>query len=408
MRILYLSQYFPPEVGATQTRAYEMARGLVRAGHQVTVLTEVPNHPQGVIHPQYRGRLYAREELAGIDVRRLWVITAPRKTYRTRMAFYLSFMLNATLAGLFLARGRYDLVYASSPPLLVGGAALALSRLRRIPLVFEVRDLWPESAVELGELANPRAIRLATRLEEACYRRARQIVVVTQGIHDGLIERGYPAAKLALIPNGANTELYTPRPASQALRRQLGIGPEQFVVVYTGLHGLVHGLETALQAAGELRERPDILFLLVGDGPDKARLAQIAEEMGLSNVRFHDAVPEAELPGYIALADVGLATTRRLGIMRGALPVKMFSYMACERPVLLAMEGEAVRLLERAQAGIAVPPEQPKALAEAILELQGDPAARLTYGRRGRELVKAEFSRQALAQQLERLLRTVI
>jgi colanic acid biosynthesis glycosyl transferase WcaI len=408
MHILYLSQYFPPEVGATQTRAYEMASGLVRAGHQVTVLTEVPNHPQGVIRAEYRGRVYSREELSGIDVRRLWVITSPAKNWRTRMAFYLSFMLHATLAGLLLERGYYDVLYASSPPLFVGGAALAISSLRRIPLVFEVRDLWPESAVQLGELGRPGLARLATRLEEACYRRARHIVVATQGIRDRLAQRGCPTGKLTVIPNGANTELYTPQPMNHALRDKLGIAPDEFVVIYTGLHGLAHGLETALQAADRLRDRPGILFLFVGDGPQKESLRQMAQQMALPNVRFHDSVPEYALPAYIAMADVGLDTRRRIGISRGTLPVKMFSYMACGRPVLLAIEGEAVDLLLRAQAGIVVPPETPAALAQAILDLRADPAARAMLGRNGRAFVEANYSRQGFARQLEQLLHTVV
>jgi colanic acid biosynthesis glycosyl transferase WcaI len=408
MRILAISQYFPPEIGATQTRAYEMARGLIRAGHQVTMLTEVPNHPQGVIHPAYRGRLYVREETDGIDVRRLWVSASPQKTTRTRMAFYLSFMFGATLAGLFMARGHYDVVYASSPPLFVGGAALAISYLRRVPLVFEVRDLWPESAVQLGELNNPRAVRLATRLEETCYRRARHIVVVTHNIRGRLVERGYSAAKIIVIPNGANTQLYCPQPINQALRQQLGIRPDQFVVIYTGLHGLAHGLETALQAADLLREHEDILFLFVGDGPRKADLMDMAGQMGLDNVCFHEAVPEPELPAYIALADVGLDTRRRIGISQGTLPVKMFSYMACERPVLLSIEGEAVQLLERAGAGVAVPPETPEALARAILDLQDDPAERAAFGCNGRAFVEAHYSRQGFAHQLEDLLSAVV
>jgi len=408
VRILYLSQYFPPEVGATQTRAYEMAAGLVRAGHQVTMLTEVPNHPQGVIHPQYRGRIYFREELDGIDVRRLWICTSPKKNFCRRMAFYLSFMFHAALAGLFLARGHYDILYASSPPLFVGGAALVIGCLRHIPLVFEVRDLWPESAVQLGELNHPCAVRVATWLEEACYRYARHIVVATQGIHDRLVERGYPEAKLTLIPNGANTELYTPQPINQTLRSQLGIPSDQFVVIYTGLHGLAHGLETALRAADQLRDRPDVLFLFVGDGPQKTALMQMAQQMTLPNVRFQDAVPEPDLPDYIALADVGLDTRRQLGISRGTLPVKMFSYMACGRPVLLSIEGEAVQLLDRAQAGVAVPPETPEALARAILDLQADPSARAAFGRNGRVFVEANFSRQGFARQLEQLLRTVV
>ena len=211
MRILYLSQYFPPEVGATQTRAYEMARYLVSQGHQVTMIAEIPNHPMGIIPPEYRGKWYERTLLDGIDVIRVWVKTSPVKTFRTRMAFYLSYMVNATLAGL-LAHGPYDALYATSPPLFVGGAALALSWLRRIPLFFEVRDLWPESAVALGELNSPRAIALAEWLERTCYRRAEQIVVVTQGIYRRMLERGYPLEKLTLILNGANTELFQFQP----------------------------------------------------------------------------------------------------------------------------------------------------------------------------------------------------
>jgi glycosyltransferase involved in cell wall biosynthesis len=385
-----------------------MVQGLVRAGHQVTIITEVPNHPQGVIRPEYRGRFYYREELDGVEVLRLWVRVSPDKNFRSRIAFYLSFMLNAALAGLFLAYGHYDVLYASSPPLFVGGAALVISHLRRIPLVFEVRDLWPESAVQLGELNHLRAIRLASWLEEGCYHHARHIVVATQGIYNRLIERGYSPTKLTLIPNGANTNLYTPQPINQALRRQLGISPNQFVVIYTGLHGLAHGLETALQAADCLRDQPDILFLFVGDGPKKMALMQLAQQMSLPNIQFHEAVPEVDLPKYIALADVGLDTRRRLAISEGTLPVKMFSYMACGRPVLLSIEGEAVQLLNQAQAGLAIPPESPKALVQAILNLRANPTIRATFGQNGRTFVETNFSRQKFACQLEQLLRTTL
>ena len=408
MRILYLSQYFPPEVGATQTRAYEMTRGLVRAGHQVTVITEVPNHPAGIIPPEYKGKWYERVDLDGIDVIRVWIKTAPEKTFRTRMAFYLSFMLMAIWAGLFKARDRYDIIYATSPPLFVGGAALFISYLRRIPLVFEVRDLWPESAVSMGELKNPRVIRWATRLEEACYRRARHIVGVTQGIYNRLRERGYPAEKVSLIPNGANTELYTPRPINQPLRQQFNIGPDRFVVIYTGLHGLAHGLETALQAANLLQNHPDILFVFVGDGPRKAHLVQLAAEMELPNVCFLDSVAETDLPNYIAMANLGLDTRRKIEISKGALPVKMFSYMACGLPVLLSIDGEAVKLIEQAKAGIAVPPETPEALSKAVLQFKGNPAACIKFGKEGRKFVEANYSRQKLAEKLSHLLETVV
>ena len=413
MRILYLSQYFPPEIGATQSRAIEMAKGLVRAGHQVTVLCEVPNHPHGIIPKEYRGKLYQRSQLDGIDIIRVWVKASPTKTPSSRMAFYLSYMVMAILAGIFLARGKYHAIYCTSPPLFVGAAGLVLSWVKRTPLVFEVRDLWPESAVQLGELHNQRAIKWATRLEEACYRRASTIVAVTKGIQARLIERGIPAEKIHVIPNGANTDLYRPQPADEALRAKLrgklSLQAEHFVIIYTGLHGLAHGLETVLEAAHLLRDEPEVRFLFVGDGPRKAALRKIASDMALSNAIFHAAVPEAELPAYLSLAHVGLDCRRRIGISQGTLPVKMFSYMACELPVLLCIEGEAVDLLKEARAGVAVPPEDPQALAKAVrslLDAWKSPAWK-TFAEdahHARKYVEEHYSRQVFAEQLSELL----
>lgn len=404
MRILYLSQYFPPEVGATQTRAYEMAQGLLRAGHHVTMLAEVPNHPEGVIRPDYRGKFWARESFDGIDVIRVWVKTAPVKTFKTRMLFYLSYMLNALLAGLLLARGRYDAIYATSPPLFVGAAALALSYLRRTPLVFEVRDLWPESAVALGELRNPRFIRWATRLEEACYRRARRIVVVTEGMRARLLERGIPAVKLALIPNGANTELFQPQPAAgQQLRADLGL-EGVFLIVYAGIHGIAQGLETALYAADRLRANPRIHFLFIGEGPCKADLLALKAQLDLPNVTLLEAQPREAIPAYLSAADVALAPLRRVELFKSALPSKMFDAWACACPVVMSIDGEARTVLERAQGGRFFPPEDVAALVSAIEELAADPTACRRMGENGRQFVAAHYSRQAQARALVTLL----
>lgn len=404
MQILYLSQYFPPEVGATQTRAYEMARGLVEAGHHVTIIGEMPNHPSGIIPPEYRGKLYERVELDGIDVIRVWVKASPVKTFRTRMAFYLSYMVSAALAGLVLANGKYNVLYATSPPLFVGAAALIISYVRRIPFVFEVRDLWPESAVALGELRNPRFIKLAHWLEWRCYRRARRIVVVTEGIRERLLARGLPAEKLALIPNGANTDLFRPHPAAAAaLRKELGL-ESSFLVLYAGIHGIAQGLETVLQAARQVQAEPDIRFLFVGEGPVKAQLMEQARELGLTNVIFHAQVPRLQMPAYLSSAHVALVPLRKLELFEGALPSKMFDAWACACPTLVAISGEAQRVLDEAQAGVWVEPENAEALARAILALRQDvPQCRL-MGENGRRYVEAHYSRQAQAQQLIQLL----
>jgi len=411
MRVLYLSQYFPPEVGATQTRAHEMARYLVAQGHQVTVLAEVPNHPAGVIAPAYRGRWWAWGRLDGIHVLRLWVITTPHKGFRERMLFYLSYMGMAILAGLVLAlRGRrWDVIVATSPPLFVGFAGALLSRLLRVPLVFEVRDLWPESAVALGELSNPRAIRWAGWVEAVCYHQARAIVVVTRGIQARLRERGIRPGRVRLIPNGANVEQFQPAPArAAALRAALGLG-DRFVAIYAGIFGVAQGMETLIAAARLLRDDPSIVLLLVGDGPRRADLCRQIAAAGLPNVLVQAAQPRAAMAGYLSLAGCTIVPLRDEPVFAGALPSKLFEGLACGTPAILsAPAGEASAVLAAAGAGIHVPPGDPAALAAAIRRLHDHPAEAAAQGRRGRAFVTAHYTRHTAAQQLEHLLRAVV
>lgn len=404
MRILYLSQYFPPEAGATQTRAYEMARNLVRLGHQVTVLTEFPNHPSGIIPTQYRRRLYEIADLEGIQVIRVWVKASPHKNFSNRMLFYLSYMLSAFLAGMLLARSHYDVLYATSPPLFVGGAALGISCLRRIPLYFEVRDLWPESAVALGELTNQRAISLATWLEETCYRRARKIIVVTQGILSRLKDRGVPSNKLELIPNGANTTLFQFLPKSrQEIREQHG-WEDRFVLMYAGIHGIAQGLDVILRTAQLVIEDQRLLFVFIGDGPEKGSLLALAETLGLPNVVFLGEQPRERMPAYLSAADVALIPLRNIELFKGALPSKLFDAWACERPVITSVDGEARSVVEQAHGGIFVPPENPQALVAAVFKLVENMPLRQEMGRSGREFTVQNYSRQALAESLARVL----
>ncbi len=406
MRILYLSQYFPPEAGATQTRAYEMARNFTRLGHTVTMIAEVPNHPSGIIRPEFRGKLYDRARLEGIDVIRVWVKTSPMKSFRNRILFYLTYTANATLAGLLLAHERYDLIYATSPPLFVGGAALALSALKRTPFVFEVRDLWPESAVALGEISSPRAIAWATRLEEACYRKSLAVVVVSEGIRDRLLERGIPSPKLALIQNGANVELFQFRPEDRAcLRKELKL-EGKFVAIYAGVHGIAQGLESLVETARILHANPaimdaDIHLLLIGDGPRKADVMALADKYALPNLTLLPEQPREAIPGYLSAADVALIPLRNLDLFKGALPSKMFDAWACQRPVLLSVDGEARRILEAAAGGRFVPPENPVEMATALLDMKNTPQAeRDAMGLRGREYTIQHYSRRALSESL--------
>jgi colanic acid biosynthesis glycosyl transferase WcaI len=404
MRILYLTQYFPPEAGATQTRAYEMARNLVRLGHHVTVIAEIPNHPSGIIPPEYRGKWIERSDLEGINVIRVWVKTSPGKSYRQRIVFYLSFMFACALAGLFLAGGRFDYVYATSPPLFVGASGWLISRARRIPLIFEVRDLWPESAVALGELSNPAAIRWATWLEEACYRRAQKIIVVTQGIRARLIQRGFPPDKLELIPNGANTELFQLRPESRARIRAEMMLQDKFIAVYAGIHGIAQGLETVLETADMLKEHPDVHLLFIGDGPRKPTLADIVRQLELSNVTLLPEQPRERIPDYLSAADVALVPLRKLEIFKAALPSKIFDAWACQLPVLLSVAGEARELLEGCEGGLFISPEDPIALRDGILTCKSNPDLTKNWGKNGRKFTEAHYSRRATAEKLAEVL----
>jgi colanic acid biosynthesis glycosyl transferase WcaI len=400
MRILYLSQYFPPEAGATQTRAYEMARAWVRLGHRVTMLTEFPNHPSGIIPSAYKGKFSERGEIDQIELIRVWVKASPEKTFNNRILFYLTYMLNASIAGVFLARGKYDFLYASSPPLFVGGTALFLSSIKRIPLVFEVRDLWPESAIALDELSNPWAISLATRLEQACYRKSVQVVVVTRGINNRLAQRGIPSDKLCYIPNGANTDLFIFRPAGrERIRRELGL-EQKFIATYAGIHGLAQGLETILEAALILQTVSDIHILLIGDGPKKAEILSLAASLNLSNLTLLPEKPREQIPDYLSASDVALIPLKKAEIFKGALPSKIFDAWACERPVLLSIDGEAREVVESVNGGIFVPPEDPTKIAAALISLRDSPEMRQTMGENGLIYTRQNHSRAALAEKL--------
>jgi colanic acid biosynthesis glycosyl transferase WcaI len=408
MRILYLSQYFPPEAGATQSRTFEMARNWVRMGHQLTMITEFPNHPSGIMDKDYRGKFVERSNLEGIDVIRVWVKTSPNKNFINRMLFYLSYMLNAVITGLFMARGKYDLIYASSPPLFVGGSALALSLIKHIPMIFEVRDLWPESAIALGELSNLTVISFATRLENACYRRAKLVVVVTRGIYNRLVERGINSSKLAIIPNGANTDMFTFRSGSrQQIRYKLNL-EGKFIAIYAGILGLAQGLETILESANLLRENPNIHFILIGDGPKRVELIDLSTKYNLPNVTFIPEKPTDQIPEYLSAADVALVPLRKVAVFKGVLPSKLFDAWACQRPVLISIDGEARAIVEEIQGGIYVPPEEPAKIAEALIELMDSPDQRDQMGINGRKYTQANHSRASLAEMLIHILENKI
>ena len=269
MRVLLVTQYFPPEIGATQNRLHAFARALVDAGIETDVLTEVPNHPSGLIAAGYRGRWFDERAMDGFRVIRVRVVASPRKTFARRLAFYLSFTLMALAARPRLAR-RYDVVLATSPPLTAAAAGLALARLTRARFVLDVRDLWPLAAGALGELRQPSLLRAAGWLERRLYAGATRILVTTQAFARNLVSRGVPASRIVHVPNGAHLDVFRPDPSAAGGRGPLGL-PPGFLVTYAGLHGIAQGLGVVLDAAGRLAAE-DVRFAFIGEGPVKADL----------------------------------------------------------------------------------------------------------------------------------------
>lgn len=407
MRILYFTQYYPPEVGATQTRAYEMSRYLASRGHHVTIVTEVPNHPSGIIPPKYHRRISERVRENGIDVLRLWVWASPEKNFKSRMRFYLSYMNMAAIAGT-LIKGRYDLVYSTSPPLFVGAAGLAAATIRRIPFVFEVRDLWPESAVALGELSSERAISAAEKLEALLYKRAARIVTVTRSIRARLQHRLKPSEKVVLIPNGANTDHFQfTQQGRDSVRAELNL-QDKFVVMYAGIHGIAQGLETLLHAAQQLTESPEIQFVFVGEGPKKTELVRMSQSLNLANVRFLPEVSSQLIPSYLSAADCTIVPLRDEPLFEGALPSKMFEAWAVARPTIVSVRGEAEAVMQGAEAGLFSRPEDPADMASAIKRLYSNPRRAAQMGQNGRNFVETHYSREIQAQALESLLQSVV
>jgi colanic acid biosynthesis glycosyl transferase WcaI len=400
MRILYISQYFPPEAGATQSRAYEMAKNWVKLGHRVTMITEFPNHPSGIIAPGYKGKLFAKSELDGIEVLRVWVKASPAKNFVNRMLFYFSFMVNASIAGVLLARGKFDFIYASSPPLFVGGTALFLRVIKRTPMVFEVRDLWPEVAVAMGELTQPAGIYLSTKLEELCYRKAIQVVPVTYGFYNRLKDRGVSEDKLIVITNGSNTDLYRFNINGRKLiREELGLY-NKFIVIYAGILGLQYDFDNLIKTADILKISEDIHFVIIGDGPKKTEIQNLLENAKLPNVTLLPEKPLEDIPDYLSASDVALIPFRKLDIFKATIPLKLFDAWACSRPVILCNEGESIELVNSAKGGITIPPEDPEKMAEAILRLKQSPSERKSMGDNGLRYINLKYSRAMLAERL--------
>jgi glycosyltransferase involved in cell wall biosynthesis len=410
LKILYVSQYFPPEMGAPAARVSELSRHWAVAGHQVTVLTGFPNHPTGEVPLEYRSqlrRLVTQTWIDGVRVVRTWLLPLPnRKTYE-RVLNYLSFCLSAAATGTFVSRP--DVVIGSSPQLLVAFAAWWIALCKRVPFIFEVRDLWPESLTAVGVTGQSSPLlRLLMKLAGFLYRRSTHIVVVTPAFKDYLVERWkVREEKISVVGNGVETSLFSPRNADSSLRHDLQL-QGRFVVSYIGTLGMAHGLESLLQAAAILEQSsPEVVFLVVGEGADKDRIAASARSRNLTNLRFLGQQPRERIPAYIAASDACLVLLRKAELFKTVIPTKMLEFMACARPIILGVDGQARKIMEEAHCGLFVEPEDVAGLVGAVTCLLSKPALREALGANGRRHIVEGFSRQRTAEQYLELLESL-
>jgi len=413
VKILYVSQYFPPEMGAPAARAAELAQHWAEAGLEVSVLTGFPNHPTGIVPPEWRARLRRlifRESAGRVNVFRTWLWPLPNRKAHERMRNYASFCLSAALRGLALSRS--DVVIATSPQLLVGLSGCWIALTRQIPFVFEVRDLWPESLTAVGAGSeNSLLYHALGAIAKFLYQRADLIVVVAPAFKDHLMRHWrIPAEKIAVVENGVESDLFAPGlpAANYALRRQLA-AERKFLVTYIGTMGNAHGLETLLDAAAQLRKQnPDVLFFLIGEGAEKARIKSLAESRGLDNVRFLDQQPREQIPAFISASDACLVLLKKTDVFKTVIPTKMLEFMSCARPVILGVDGQARQIVEEAGAGLVIEPENAEALAAAINQLAANRELGESLGRKGREHILRYYSRQEMAEKYTGILETLL
>lgn len=399
MKILILTQYYPPEIGAPQNRLHELAVRLQANGVQIEVLTALPNYPKMEVQEAYRKRQNREENTDGIPVHRSWIYVSQSKGILARLLNYFSFVWTAYWRGRKLK--SFDYLMVESPPLFLGFTAMALSKKLKAKLIFNVSDLWPESAEKLGIVQNQLFLKLAYQLEAKCYERAYLITGQTQGIVADISKR-FPTKEVYWLPNGVNIDFYNPSHINEGgFRKKHGFSTSDILFFYGGILGHAQGLDVILHAANLLRDLPNIQFILQGSGPEKEKLQNLKSSLKLANVHFLEPVSKQEMPAVLKAIDVALVPLKKLPLFEGAIPSKVFEALAMEVPLLLGVDGEARKhFIDNAAAGWFFEPENETALAHCVRKLAMNPAEIQIAGKNGRQYVSSNFNRDQIAASL--------
>lgn len=396
MKILILTQYFPPEVGAPQNRLYELAVRLNQKGADISILTAMPNYPQMEVHPAYKGKFYYFEEMNGLHVHRSWIFVSKSKGIFKRLLNYFSFVKTSFWIGLFKL-GKFDCILCESPPLFLGITAYLLKKIKGAKLIFNVSDLWPESAEKLGLVTNKFFLKSATKLEEFLYRKSDLISGQTQGIVKNISTR-FPSKKVYWLPNGVDLSYYNSDIVKTEWRTENKFASDDFILLYAGIIGHAQGLEVIIKAANLLKEYPKIKFVLLGSGPEKEKLQSLKETLKTENALFFNPVTKKEMPAIISAIDVAVIPLKRLDLFKGAIPSKIFENLAMKKPILIGVEGEAKELfIGEGKCGLAFIPEDENDLVVKILELFNNRNELKQLGENGYKYVEQNFTRDKIA-----------
>jgi len=391
LKILFITDNFPPEVNAPATRTYEHCKEWVKEGAEVTVITCAPNFPVGKVYDGYKNRLYQKENIEGIEVIRVWSFIAANRGKIRRVLDYISFAFTSFVAGLFQ---KPDVIIATSPQFFTTWSALGLSKIKRKPWIFELRDLWPESISTVGAMKEGAAVRFLHGIEMGLYKDAAKVIPVTEAFKKNLVSRGIEAEKIEVITNGANTELYTPREKNAELLKKLGL-ENKFVIGYIGTHGMAHNLEFIVRAIKKIKD-PDIYFLFIGGGAKKEDVMKLASHLGVSNASFHVTVPKEKVADYLSIIDVSLAPLKKSDTFKTVIPSKIFEAAAMRKPTLLGVDGQAREIIEKYDAGLYFEPENEADFLDKVKKIKED---RELYKRlqKGCEGLAEAYDRKKLA-----------
>lgn len=408
MKILFFTHYYTPEGNAPASRVSALAERWTQAGHQVTVVTGVPNVPNGIVYDGYRNRFRLQHEtINGVQVVRVWTFVAGNRGVAKRMLNFLSYMFSSTLYGLFARRP--DIMIATSPQFFCGWTGVLLRTLRRIPFVLEIRDIWPESINAVDAKIPGLAYRILCWMERMMYRSAQHIVTVGPEYAALLKQRDVPEKKISIIMNGVDKTLFYPRPVNAELRRRYGL-EGKFVCSYIGTIGMACGLATVLTAARILKDtgRNDIVFLLIGDGAERENLQRQAQEQKLDNIIFTGRLPKKEIPDWIASSDVNLVHLKKNDLFRTVMPSKIFESAGCAKPLLIGVEGFARNLVLQAEAGIAMEPENAAEMVKKLTEMAASPELCEKLGKNAFNNIAAKYDRDRQAAEYAEILRRVV